>query len=341
MTFFFCVLVVCIIGLCDGSSIVCLRRGRNVTCTNDHQSHTKGHEKEIYLQCDTKEILCPVIPSLTNVSIDMKSQELKCGTKKRRARDQKCEIYYCQIVLSEILLYISALQTAPPQVTGEEESLDKNVKTWPSFPRVPDLVRKVGDFLKNLDELKDWLRKIKEYFTGKEYTNPICEEDGVYDPVITTTTTTTTTDDGDYEDNEEVGILMLKIVLPCLTVLLILAICVFLLWKKIRNLQRNLEIRVAYDQQQVQLEKKMGSISDNNLRNNEHVYSRPSHIYQEIPTTQEDLDEVLQNPLYTPSGPPSLEQQSGSQGEHPAEGQYSLLQPPTQLPTQLQPPDQQ
>ncbi|XP_073468118.1 uncharacterized protein [Aquarana catesbeiana] len=327
MTFFFCVLVVCIIGLSDGASTVCQRGGRNVTCTDDPQSPTEGHVKEIYLRCATKEIICPVIPSLDNVTIDMKSQELKCGTKKSQEPDQKCEIYYCQI---DIPLYISTLYTTPPEVTGKEESLDKNVKTWPSFPRVPDWVRKVGDFFKNLAELAnrtellEWLKKIKEYYTGKEYTNPICEED---DAVITTATT----DDGD--DNE---MLTLKIVLPCLTVLLILAICVFLLWKKIQNLQRNLEIRIAYDQQ-VQLEKKMGSISDNDLKNNEHVYSRPSHIYQEIPAAQEDLDEILQNPLYTPSGPPSLEQQSGSQGEHPAEGQYSLLQPPTQL----QPPDQQ
>lgn len=44
---------------------------------------------------------------------------------------------------------------------------------------------------------------------------------------------------------------------------------------------------LSYNSQQVPLEKKMGSISDKDLRNNEHVYIRPSHIYQEIPATQE------------------------------------------------------
>ncbi|XP_077323195.1 uncharacterized protein LOC143956899 isoform X3 [Lithobates pipiens] len=252
MTFYFCILVVCITGLSDGTSIVCWRRGRNVTCTNDHQSPTEGHEKEIRVRCDNREIICPVIPSLSKVTNDdVKSQELKCGTNKSREPNQKCEIYYCQI---EKPRYISILRTI--------------------FSR-------------------------KEY---TEYISPICEED-VYDSVITTTTTTTT-DVPNYENNE-VRMIMLKIVLPCLTVVLILAICIFLLWKKIQNPQRNLEIRVAYDQQQVELEKKMGSISDNDLGINEHVYSRPSQIYQEIPATQEDLDEVLQNPLYSPTGHPS------------------------------------
>ncbi|XP_077323194.1 uncharacterized protein LOC143956899 isoform X2 [Lithobates pipiens] len=268
MTFYFCILVVCITGLSDGTSIVCWRRGRNVTCTNDHQSPTEGHEKEIRVRCDNREIICPVIPSLSKVTNDdVKSQELKCGTNKSREPNQKCEIYYCQI---EKPRYISILRTI--------------------FSHVSDLLAGLRN---------------NGYFTGKEYTeyiSPICEED-VYDSVITTTTTTTT-DVPNYENNE-VRMIMLKIVLPCLTVVLILAICIFLLWKKIQNPQRNLEIRVAYDQQQVELEKKMGSISDNDLGINEHVYSRPSQIYQEIPATQEDLDEVLQNPLYSPTGHPS------------------------------------
>ncbi|XP_040191652.1 uncharacterized protein LOC120924703 isoform X2 [Rana temporaria] len=131
-------------------------------------------------------------------------------------------------------------------------------------------------------------------------------------------------DDGDDVGDKE-KFSTTHILLPCLALVVILVICSFLLWSANRKNQRNLEIGGASDRQ-VPLEEKMGSISDKDLRNNEHVYSRPSHIYQEIPATQEDPAEVLQNPLYISSGPPS-------QDERPAEGQYSLLQLPTPNPT--------
>ncbi|XP_077323190.1 uncharacterized protein LOC143956896 isoform X2 [Lithobates pipiens] len=221
MTFYFCILVVCIIGLSDGTSIVCWRRGRNVTCTDDHQSPTEGHEKEIHVRCDNREIICPIIPSLSKVTNDdMKFQELKCGTNKSREPDQKCEIYYCQI---ENSLYMSALRTILSRI-----------------PRVQDLARKAGIFWKNASDLLALLRN-KGYFTGKEYTeyiSPICEEDD-YDSVITTTT-----DDPNYENNEVsfarlyTTISTFTIMASIIVLLLILAVYSLCQWKK-RNAQNH------------------------------------------------------------------------------------------------------
>ncbi|XP_073468112.1 uncharacterized protein [Aquarana catesbeiana] len=322
MIFYFWVLVVSVIGLSDGESVMCLRgrsRKDSVTCSDDHQSPTEGYEKEIHLWCDNKEIICSVSPN--NVNSDMKPQEVKCKTQK--SGEEKVETYYCQI---EKPLYISALLSALPGEAGSQDWKNKVAYILEGVPGVQEWLNKSEEFWEELPEPQDWLSRIKQFFTGKETSDPSDDDDEDDDEQ-----NEKKDDDGNDENNR---FQILKIVLPCVAVVLIVVICAFL-WGKNRNRQRNLEIGGASDRPG----RKMGSTGDINLKSNEFppLPHRPSHIYQEIPATQEDPAKVLQNPLYTPSGPPSLEQQSGSQGEHPAEGQYSLLQPPTQL----QPPDQQ
>ncbi|XP_073469011.1 uncharacterized protein [Aquarana catesbeiana] len=280
-------------GLSDGASVKCRRGTRNVKCSDGPQK--EEYATEIHLWCNNIEITCPEIQSLNNVSITMKSQELKCGMKKGRAQDQKCDIYNCQI---ENPLYISALLCALPGnensgSSSEENDVDESTEN-----------NNVGDG------------------DHKDIAITVANGDDEDHKDITITA-------AEYDAIDHKKLSIIHILLPCLALLLILVVCSFLLWLANRKHQRNLEVGGASDQQ-VELEEKMGSISANDLRNNEQVYNGPSHVYQEIPATQEDPAEVLKNPLYIPSGPLS-------QGEHPAEGQYSLLQ----LPTQLQPPDQQ
>ncbi|XP_077323192.1 uncharacterized protein LOC143956897 [Lithobates pipiens] len=318
MTFYIWVLVVGVIGLSDGESVMCLKgkdKNISVTCGDDHQRPTEGYEKEIHLWCNITEIICPV--RLKNVRNDTKSQEVKCNAQK--SRKEKVKTYYCQI---EKPLYISALLSALPDepgspgwknkmakifegVPGVQEWLNKSKTYWERFRRPQDWLKDA--FWKKLPDFQDWLSRIKQFFPDNKTRNP---------------------NNGDKKDENNRSEIP-QIVLPCLAVVLILVICAFLLWRKNRKLQRNLKIGGASDQ----AGKKMGSTGDIDLKSTEFppVPHRHSHIYQEIPATQEDPAEVLQNPLYSPSGPPSLEQQSGPQVEHPAEGQYSLLQPPTQL----------
>ncbi|XP_073468120.1 uncharacterized protein [Aquarana catesbeiana] len=187
MTFYFWVLVVGVIGLSDGESVMCLRRGKkvSVTCSDDHQSPTEGYEKEIHLWCDNKEIICPV--SLNNVSNDMKPQEVKCKT--RKSGEGKRKTYYCQI---EKPLYISALLSALPGkpgsqdwknnvakilegVPGVQEWLNKSEEFWEGIRRPRDLL---GDtFWKKLAESQDWLSRFKQFFPDKETSDPSDDDD--------------------------------------------------------------------------------------------------------------------------------------------------------------------
>ncbi|XP_040191642.1 uncharacterized protein LOC120924697 isoform X2 [Rana temporaria] len=190
------------------------------------------YKNNIYLRLGLGMIAsCPIIPNL-NIVKNFRGHYLLTCMREADARFPGCDLYYCHATRR---FYISALLSALPDklgsqdwkdkvtdifegVPGVQEWLNKSEEFWAGLQRPRDWKIETGDFLKNVTEEQDFVGNFKKYFTGN-ITNPICEEEKEEE-------------DKDDDNNDKVRNSayrpeILKIVLPCLAVVYILAVCSF------------------------------------------------------------------------------------------------------------------
>ncbi|XP_077323175.1 uncharacterized protein LOC143956887 [Lithobates pipiens] len=232
MNFYLLVLVVGVMGQFDEEFMFCRlgNRGYDTSCWEDnyYPIPLEDYKNDIHLLLGTGvRASCPIIPNLNIVENKYGRYVLMCMLKKDEWF-QRCELYYCALIRR---IYISALLSALPGklgsqdwkdkvtdifegVPGVQEWLNKSEEFWEGLRRPQDWKRETGDFLKNVSKSQDWLGNFRKYFTDN-ITDPFCEVEK---------------DDKKNEDevrNSAYRPEILKIFLPCLAVVYILAVCSF------------------------------------------------------------------------------------------------------------------
>ncbi|XP_073468104.1 uncharacterized protein [Aquarana catesbeiana] len=128
----------------------------------------------------------------------------------------------------------------------------------------------------------------------------------------------------------------IQILVPCLVMaVLILATCVFILWRRNRKLKRNQKalgganIHISHGSvlnlEEVDPGKKMVTIYIATKKPSEDPCDKQDPIYQEIPATLTESFQILQNPLYNSGGHHSQETPSRQQVQLKEDSSYSLL----------------
>ncbi|XP_077323148.1 uncharacterized protein LOC143956854 [Lithobates pipiens] len=129
---------------------------------------------------------------------------------------------------------------------------------------------------------------------------------------------------------------MIQILVPCLIMaVLILATCVFLLWRRNRKLKRNQKalgganIHLSHGSvlnlEEVDPGNKMVTIYIATKNPSDDPCDKQDPVYQEIPATPMESFQIRQNPLYTSRGHNSQETPFRRQVQLKEDGSYSLL----------------